>query len=397
MVAPLFRRKGFPQHKFPVQLNTQLPTGAVPSSEYLWGTHAAAIHNAENVKSAIFRSVAAATVVVTGVSAFISAPQQSYADVQPFIEQSLASGQATPVIPRVSGAPQVVDFTLQAVYSRPITSPQGPTVRPFTAGPLQVDLTQQAILSEPLPNRQGAVPPPVWQGQTDPSQLAPSIWQAIASAVVITPNPIAGFFVAPPQNEERPTRQVWPSLVAGQTPPVIRSIYAAPQLYDFTQQAEIIPAAIAQVVIITGTTVFPNTPVPPQTDTTVNASVVWTPSTFSPSAVPDAGAGLPAGGGRSLHHGFNLSDWKKKRKPLKDLEDDIERLYKEITSPPLARQAEKIVKPFVPPKLRDEIKPKNVEWDRVVESIRTIEKLHALYEQEIRDDDDDIEDLLTLL
>lgn len=284
MVAPLFRRKGFPQPKFPVQLNTQLPTATVPSSEYLWGTHAVATHNAENVKSAVFRSVAAATVVVTGVAAFISAPQQAYADVQPFVQKSLVSGQTTPVIPRVSGAPQQADLTLQAVFSRPITSPQGPTVRPFTAAPLQVDLTQQAWLKAPTQVRQGAVPPPVWQGQADPSQLASSIWSPASTPVVITPNPIAGFFVVPPQNEERPTRQVWPSQFAGQTTPVLPFTIGGPQRLDFTQQAMFTPAAITQVVIITGPTVFPNAPVPPQADTTVNASVVWTPSTFSPSA-----------------------------------------------------------------------------------------------------------------
>lgn len=284
MVAPLFRRKGFPQPKFPVQLNTQLPTATVPSSEYLWGTHAVATHNAENVKSAVFRSVAAATVVVTGVAAFISAPQQAYADVQPFVQKSLVSGQTTPVIPRVSGAPQQADLTLQVVFSRPITSPQGPTVRPFTAAPLQVDLTQQAWLKAPTQVRQSAVPPPVWQGQADPSQLASSIWSPASTPVVITPNPIAGFFVVPPQNEERPTRQVWPSQFAGQTTPVLPFTIGGPQRLDFTQQAMFTPAAITQVVIITGPTVFPNAPVPPQADTTVNPSIVWTPSTFSPSA-----------------------------------------------------------------------------------------------------------------
>lgn len=113
--------------------------------------------------------------------------------------------------------------------------------------------------------------------------------------------------------------------------------------------------------------------------------------------VPDVPS--PIGdGGRSPHRGFNLAAWKKKQKPLRDLEDDIEALYKEITSPLLVEKAERIVKPFVHPKLRAEtIKASTVEWDRVVQNIRAIEKLHALYEQEISDDDDDIEEMIGLL
>lgn len=311
-----------------------------------------------------------------------------------------------------------------------LTGPVPPTV---LASP-QPDTTQASkvwpSLRTPPVVTTGPVPVMVVTGPQNPTQIAPVVWDSAtdlqgdslsseyrhgghalalhaaeglksrlfqsAPTVPVVSGFLGSVVLTLPQNEERPVRQIFTSKASGQTTPVIRSLWAAPQLADLTLQASISGATLTPVVV--GVTVVPVPPVSPQFDISANGTVVWTQSTFSPSApVPDSGAGLPAGDGRSPHHGFNLSDWKKKRKPLKDLEDDIERLYKEITSPPLARQAEKIVKPFVPPKLRAEIKPKNVEWDRVVESIRTIEKLHALYEQEIKDDDDDIEDFLTLL
>ena len=42
--------------------------------------------------------------------------------------------------------------------------------------------------------------------------------------------------------DQQATRQVWPSQRAGQTPPIIRMVYGAPQLVDLTQQGSVWPS-----------------------------------------------------------------------------------------------------------------------------------------------------------
>lgn len=255
------------------------PQGKANASEYRHGTHAVAIHAAEAVKSQVWKSQQTPPVTAASVPRFIFAPAQFYADVPPrAIFPSLVAGATPRPIPLVSGAPQLADLTLQASIKTPLTSPQGPTVRQFVGGPLQVDLTQQAQFNVPPAQRQGPVPPPTTaapqladltlqallskplttpQGrvppavvvppQTDPSQIAAKLWASQPAAAIVA-NPVAPFFAVPPQTEERPTRQVWPSQLAGKTPPVIASLWAAPQQYDFTQQAVIVLPSVTPVV-----------------------------------------------------------------------------------------------------------------------------------------------------
>jgi len=228
--------------------STVTPQGQANASEYQFGTHAQAIHQAEGVKSKVYGSVRTPPVVASSLVKFVQGEQQRYID--PFtgsVWTSQVSGAKPRTIPQLSAAPQFADLTIQAVFVDPITS--GPTVRQFVGGPLQVDLTQQALFSKPPAQRQGAVPPITRAApQADPSQIAAQV-QTSQLAAPIVPNPIASFFSIPPQTEERPTRQVWSSQRAGQRPPVICSIFCGPQLYDFTQQALFVRSSLAPVVV----------------------------------------------------------------------------------------------------------------------------------------------------
>jgi len=240
------------------------------ADKYLWGSHALQHGNAEGLKSGVFPSVRKGAVAAVAI-AFIFAPQQVYTDVPSFVVAPLVSGKTPRTIPIVSGAPQLADLTQQA-WIQPSVVGTRPRLIPLTTGaPQQVDLTQQAQFSRPPAQLHGAVPattlaPP----QSDPTQIA-AVVQASTRAAAIIPNPVAPFFSVPPQNENRQESAIWASLRAGQTPVVIPSLY-----------------------------VWPTVPVSPQDDTSVNTSIVWTPSTFTPSAPvpPPVAPAATTGGGR---------------------------------------------------------------------------------------------------
>lgn len=241
---------GRPKRKWTNQLEVGPSSGSVVPAEYYWGTHSLATHVAEALKSQIFASVVGAAVVLTAVPTFVYARQESYPEgTQSFVRQPAVAGATPRPIPLLGGAPQGADLTLQAAIFEPLNSPQGPTVRPLAGGPLPVDLTQQGSIAKPIPARQGGVPSfTVGDPQDDPSQLAARLTPP-QPAAAITPNPIAGFFVVPPQTEERPTRSIWPAQVAGSRTRVIALTSGAPQVWDFTQQALVEEPAFSVPVV----------------------------------------------------------------------------------------------------------------------------------------------------
>lgn len=231
--------------------------------------------------------------------AFLFAPQQAYADVQPIVWASAVSGQTPRLIPQIVGGPQVADLTQQPFFKSPTPLKQGPVPPPtfgapqpdpsqlaasvwrsvvvwqttpvilrVSGAPQLLDLTQQAVIAKPLTTPQGLVPPlTAGASQVGPSQTAAVIWKSQPAAPIVA-NPIANFVAIPPQADpSRLSSQVWQSL---STPP-----------------------------IVAGVTVWPNAAIPPQFDTSINASMLWTPSTFSPSApapfVDVTPAAVPAG------------------------------------------------------------------------------------------------------
>jgi hypothetical protein len=292
------------------------PQGQANAAEYTFGLHAQAIHQAEGAKSSVWKSVP------TPPAAAQPVPQRF-----------------------IWSAPQSIDLTLQGRIQPSAATPpaaaQPAPLRFISASQEPLDLSIGAWVVGGTQANQGPVPPSILTLPQDTTQLAAQIWKSQPAAVVITPNPIATFFSIPPQTEERPTRAVWQSIRAGQTPPVITSFYAAPQQIDLTQQGVIIasvrtPPAVGPVPPLTsgapqadpsqiaarvwpsvitppaivGVTVWPAIVVPAQFDTSVNPSVLWTTSTFSPGITPPIPDVV-----QDVIRNFSLRDWRKWHRP----------------------------------------------------------------------------------
>lgn len=243
------------------QIGDSIPQGAVVPAEYHWGTHASAIYSDEARKSVIFRSVAAATVTAAAVSALVFAPQQSYANVQPAVFASVLAGATPRLIPNASAAPQLADLTLQAQIFRPLTTPQGRVPAMVFVAP-QVNPTQI-------------------DAEITPSQPATSVVSYAFRQIYGSPQLVdlsqQGWVLGTPLGPQ------------GAVPPLSLGFPQA----DTTQIPALVLASQPAAPIITGVTVMPMPAVPPQDDLSVNPSVIWTPSTFSPSLIPSS---QPGGG-----------------------------------------------------------------------------------------------------
>lgn len=220
--------------------------GSVPGSnaqEYRHGTHAAAVQNAENVKSTIFRAQVTPPVTVTAVPQFISVQQQKYDDVKPSLFKPVIIGQGA--VPARTLAPPQSDptqtaaqvftpFTPTAIVPNPITT--------FFSVPPQDDNRQVSTVWKAQVS--GQTPPviPFVRGapQNDPTQLAALVIKA-AQPAEITANPIASFFSTLPQPEDRLSAKVFPPAI---TQPV-SAAWVPPAVIGLQQKySDILPAAI---------------------------------------------------------------------------------------------------------------------------------------------------------
>lgn len=288
---------------------------AIPAAEYQFGTHQLAIHQSQCfsfVWKAAAAAVAATNIAFPPLVTNARAPQdQTQLQGQIF---SSTIGATPRLIPRVSNAnaPQSLDLTLQG-WIRGTPSPRQGAVPPLTqSAPQLLDATQQGKLFAPIPMAQGVVPALLKGAQADPTQIPAQVFRPAATPPVVT-GQIARFFIVPPQNEDRPTSIIWNSQRSGQTSPVFRltqgspqlldltlqgrifapaigrslpfkALYAAPQLLNFTQQGVIFQAS-KPAAIITGTTVKPLPPIPPQLDLNFNASMIWVQGPLSVAGV----------------------------------------------------------------------------------------------------------------
>ena len=94
----------------------------------------------------------------------------------------------------------------------------------------------------------------------------------------------------------------------------------------------------------------------------------------------------PGGYFKNPNKGFNLEEWKKRQKPQKDLEADLEALYRDLTETRPVEAAQ-IVRPFAKSE-QAFIAPAAVDWGALLDHLQAIEALYALQ------DEDDIEFLL---
>lgn len=285
------------------------PQGQATAAEYQYGTHAQAIAQAENLKSDIWLSLrtpqaaptpaplrsiwAAPESIDLSISGWavggtqanqgpvppsILIGQVDPSQLQPQVWKAATAAAPRPVATFFSIPPQTEDRPTSVIWRSLRAGQTPPVIASFYAEPQQADLTQQGLFVKPgLPT--GPVPPATSGApQANPSQIAAQVWKAQIAAP-ITPNPIASFFATQSQIEDRPTSTVWQSQRAGQTPPVIRSLWAAPQQADLTQKGVVVPVSPTAPAVLT-----PLYATPQQIDLTQQGLI------FSPSSAPVAPA-----------------------------------------------------------------------------------------------------------
>lgn len=226
------------------------PQGQANASEYHFGAHAQAIHQAESIKSSVQGSVRTPPAAAAASRLLWASPERIDLSIGGSIAKAAqgSQGRVPPAILAQQDNPWQIQPLVWKAAPAPTLIP--PALKSFFAGPQPADLTQQpGLLNAPLFALQGRVPPIVaGASQADTTQIAAAVWKSLVAPPIV-PNPTAAFFTVPPQTEERPTRQVWSSQVSGKTPRVAPPVWGAPQLYDFTQPARIIPPALAPTVV----------------------------------------------------------------------------------------------------------------------------------------------------
>lgn len=298
---------------------TVTPQGQANAAEYQWGTHAQALHQAESIKSTIFGSVRTPPAAsVNLIRSLWASPEQ--------IDLSIAGWS-------IGGGQANQGSVPQSIFAQPSDPSQlGGKIWPSVRTPPIQSSVLGAFFSV------GEQPYPVLQPGLTPAQPARTVSYAF--------RPISG---APQFADLTQQGSIFPPAVA---PAVVsyafKQISASPQLIDLTQQGWVLrgawvpqgavppltpaspqsdPTQLAAQIFpsvptppaITGVTVPPTPAVPPQFDPSANPSVVWTPSTLSPSAPPvDVG-----GGGSNARHPRRVVYEKGDRKKPKTFIDRI--------------------------------------------------------------------------
>lgn len=212
MVAPLFRRKGKPAHKFPPQLSTDLPTGQLGTQL----TNCSAPQNADlsieswsrapsllaqgmlgavillapqfdpslQLQAKVFPS--ARTAPVTG--SVVRAPQQQYVDSTARISPAAIAGSKPASSQNAFGAPQLVDLTLQGFIRASASPPPvvSSAAKAVFGSQENLDLGIEGWSRAPSLLNQGIVPPFT---RTDPQ---PDLTQT-AKVFAASPTPPATF------------------------------------------------------------------------------------------------------------------------------------------------------------------------------------------------------------
>lgn len=194
---------------------TQTPQGA----EYQFGLHAQAIYERNTTRS-VFPSVRTPPTATGAIlKTIVAAPEQRDFTIQAQVfAVPLAGGW---IVTSASGEPQFIDYTAGGQIFKPVTATvvtPNPIARFFAIAP-----------------------------QSDPTPIAAKVFASLVAAPIV-PNPIARFFTTVPQIEDRVRNSIFLPL-SGQTPPVIMSLYAAPQLIDLSLRAVIVSPALAPVAV----------------------------------------------------------------------------------------------------------------------------------------------------
>lgn len=357
------------------------PQGRANASEYTFGTHAQAVHQAEGLKSQVWGSVrtppAAAAAPIRSIWA---APQQADLTQQAiFAKTGLPTGRvpATAIGTAQTDPTQLTaqvwkSATASAAILGPTVSPNAPvppqfdpSVNPSKLWPSavtpqgQANAAQYSFGTHALATHQDeTLKSMVWKSaQTPPAPSTPmplrSLWASPELAdlsisgwsiggTLTTQGPVPPISLAPPQTD--PTQIapiVWKSQpiapLSGRVPPQTRG---APQT-DPSQLAPQIWESVPTPPAITGVTVWPAIMVPAQFDTTPNPTALWTPGTFSPGApippAPDVST--------NVIRNFSLIEWRRWRRPEDEREIRKRRLtpaVAEVIADVAERQAERL-------------------------------------------------------
>lgn len=252
------------------------PSGSTNSAEYRWGGHAIATHLAEAQKSDLWLSVRTPPATLTG-----------------------------PVPPLVLAPPQADSSQRAAIVQPSLRTPPAITPNPIAASffvPPQIDPTQLAArifpsVATPPTILTGFVRPMVLVAPQTPPQLGATAWASAVSPQGSSPSAEYRFGGHALALYGAEGRKSWLLQAAPTPPPTQPSIRAVP-------------------------------PTPPQADTSVNPSVVWTPSTFSPSGQPlpvVAGITAPVG------HPVYVKGKRKKPRVYETANEQLKKILASIT------------------------------------------------------------------
>lgn len=253
----------------PALLAPDTNPGTPQSAQYTFGLHAQSLYES-NATRVIWGSVRTPPVSVSvSIPPLVQTRAQDEDRPSAQIWRAQLAGQTPPRIPRVSAAPQLYDFTQPAQFTAPAITPPvvSYALRSFTAGLQGLDLTQSAQYWRPTPANQGAVP---------------------------------------------------------------ALLQAAPELRDLTQAAQYFAPLVAPPTIITGPTIAFGPVTISQPDLNVSYSVLWTPSIYSPSAVP-APLSLDTGSGGFLYaYELEQGRRRKRRREQEEREEDAQALQDQV-------------------------------------------------------------------
>jgi hypothetical protein len=213
--------------------------GSSASVEYRFGAHAIALVGAEALKNAIWPSLRSPPAVVTG-----AVPQT------------------------VIGAPQADTSQFSVIQ---------PSAK---AAPIGTGARAPIFFAQP---------------QNDPTQTDAKVWSSVRTFTAITTGPVTSMVWAPPQTPSILAATIWASPAGAQgssNSAEYRFGGHALALYAAEGAKSRLIQAVPTPPLILGVIVSPVPSVPPQVDTSVNPSVVWMPSTLSPSAQVSVGKTL---------------------------------------------------------------------------------------------------------
>ena len=221
----------------PINTGSAVQPPGVAGVEYVWGTHAQAIYEANTTRWSSTITLKQGFLVWN----IFGEPQQDPNTIQgavfPAPFKALTSGRVSPLI--VAGSPQADPTQLpQALLFNATNIGGGPvSVAEYKFGLHAQWIYEQnttRFIVKSNSQLKGPVPPLTAAGmpQADPTQIAPNVLTPLVAAFAPTPGPLASFFTTLPQFEERPTAVVWASLVSGTVTAIVPQWVTLPQWDD---------------------------------------------------------------------------------------------------------------------------------------------------------------------